>query len=124
MYTSSVDDSFWDFRLTLTSPFLTKRVTINAHTDLDEPRDTSATLSKYNLPGVEYTSTRKLQVDAPYVGIIDCSSKSSASLVESMIVQGYSAEQAIDTQKAIRAYGLNALNANGITTLSTNAYEA
>ena len=124
MYISSTGDSFWDFRLNLTSPFYNKKVTINAHTDLDEPCETSATLSKYNLPGVEYTSTRKLRVDAPYVGVLDCSSKSSANIIESMIVQGYTAEQALDTQKAVRAYGLNALNANGISTLSTNAYEA
>ncbi len=123
MILSQVGANSEDFRAVLTSPFLIKKVTINSHDTFNQPQPTEETFSRGDLPGVEYVNTNRLQIKRVNVGVIDYS-KSSAGLVKDMIQNGYSAENAIDMQKAVRAYGLNAINtAGGVSTISNNVYE-
>ncbi len=113
-----------EFRVVLTSPFLIKKVTINAHTPYDNIKnEPSEIYSREDLPAAEYVSTNKLRIKDQMVGVLDFS-ESSAEIVKDMINKGYSAENAIDFQKAVRAYGFNALSSHGgVSTISNNIVE-
>ena len=108
---------------TLTSPFLVKKVTINSHTPYDTPKAEPEAYSRGSFPQIKSTSTARLHPKSYNVGVIDFSKK-SADIVKEMISDGYTAVNAIDMQKAVTAYGLNALNASGVSLLSNNVYEA
>ena len=118
----SVSES--EFRAVLTSPFLIKKVTINAHTPYDDiKKEALEAYSREDLPAAEYVSTNKLRIKDQMVGVLDFS-EHSADIVKDMINKGYSAENAIDFQKAVRAYGLNAINTHGgISSISNNLIE-
>ena len=113
-----------EFHAVLTSPFLIKKVTINAHTPYDDIKQESSEIySRGDLPGAEYVSTNKLRIKDQMVGVLDFS-EPSAEIVKDMISKGYSAENAIDFQKAVRAYGLNAINSHGgVSVISNNIVE-
>lgn len=123
MSVSQIDYSNSSNTAILTSPFLTKKVTINSYTPYNAAPATTKSYSKSSFPQIQSTSSSKLQIKSYNVGAIGLT-KSSASIVKSMITNGYSATNALDTQKAIRAYGLNAINtAGGVSTLNNNIYE-
>ena len=127
MSISPVSISEAEFRATLTSPFLVKKVTINAHTPYDNVEnnnnDIEEIYSRADFPGAKAVSTYRLRVHHRNVGVLDFS-ENSAELVKDMISKGYSAENAIDFQKAIRAYGLNAINSSGgVNTINNNIVE-
>ena len=125
MSITPVSTSEAEFRAILTSPFLLKKVTINAHTPYDAPKQVEAdeVYSRSDLPSAEAVSTHRLRLRNYNVGVLDLS-KSSAEVVKEMISEGYSAENAIDFQKAIRAYGLNAVNTcGGVNAISSSAVE-
>ena len=119
MTISPVGISEADFRAILTSPFLIKEVSINSHTPYDEPNVEQKTFSKDDLPGPDAVYTGRLKVHPPNVGVIDYSKK-SADIVKEMINDGYSATNAIDFQKAIKAYGFNAINSSGVANISNS----
>lgn len=123
MTVSQINSSYGGYYDTLTSPFLIKRVYVNAYTPYNEAQPTEETFSRGDFPRIKDTSGRKLAIKSHNVGIINLS-KSSADVVKNMITDGYSATNALDISKAVNAYGMNALNASGVTTLSTNSYEA
>ena len=102
MSITPVSTSEAEFRAILTSPFLLKKVTINAHTPYDAPKQVEAdeVYSRSDLPSAEAVSTHRLRLRNYNVGVLDLS-KSSAEVVKEMISEGYSAENAIDFQKAI-----------------------
>lgn len=123
MSVSQIDYSSSSNNAILTSPFLTKKVTINSYTPYNTATATTKSFSKYNFPQVQSTSSSKLQIKSYNIGTIGLT-KSSANIVKNMITNGYSATNALDTQKAIRAYGLNAINTTGgVSTLSSSIYE-
>ena len=109
--------------LSLTSPFLLKKVAINSHTPYDGPKYEDESISRWDFPQVKSTYSRKLHLKSYNVGVINLSD-SSADLVKNMIADGYEAKNALDIDKAVRAYGLNALGASGMSSLSNNVYEA
>ena len=123
MTVSQIGYSNDDFYATLSSPFLSKKVSINSHTPYDTASVVKGSFSKYSFPQIQSTSSSKLQIKTYNVGAIGLS-KSSANIVKNMITNGYSATNALDIQKAVRAYGLNAINtAGGVATISNNIYE-
>ena len=112
-----------EFRAVLTSPFLIKKVTINSHDLFNPPQPAEETFSRGDFGGIKSVRSTKLQLKQHNVGVLDYS-KSSANIVKQMIQDGYSADNAIDMQRAVKAYGLNAINANGgVSTISNNFYE-
>lgn len=123
MIISQAGANLEEFRATLTSPFLVKKVTINSYDTYNQPQPTEETFSRGDFPRMQSTYSARLHVKRHNVGVINLS-ESSADVVKEMISNGYSAENAIDMQKAVTAYGLNALNSNGVTSLSNNVYEA
>ena len=122
MNLSQVNTSSTEYYDVLTSPFIVKKVTINARTPYDEPRVEPEYFTKDYFPTIERVGN-KLALKDYNVGVLDLS-KASAEIVTNMINQGYSTKYALDTQKAIKAYGLNALNSvKGIYAIE-NSYEA
>ena len=112
-----------EFRATLTSPFLVKKVTINSYDSYNQPQPTEETFSRGDFPGIKSTHSYKLEIRDYNVGVLDLS-KSSASIVKDIISNGCNAMDAYDTQQAVRDYGLNAVNtAGGVATISNNVYE-
>ena len=112
-----------DFHATLTSPFLVKKVTLRSNDMFNPPKPSTETYSRGDFPKIKSTHSYKLELKQHNVGVLDLS-KSSANIVKEMIKDGYSAINAFDTQKAVRAYGLNAINtAGGVTSITNNEYE-
>lgn len=112
-----------EFRAVLSSPFLAKKVTINSYTPLNPAKPAEEVFSQDDFPKAKIVSTSKLALRDFNVGILDYS-KNAENIMRKMIQNGYSAENALDIQKAVRAYGLNALNTiNGISTINSQEYE-
>lgn len=123
MTISQVTYNSEDFYAVLSSPFLTKKVTINAYTLYNQAKPATESFSRDFFPEIESTYCPKLQIKQFNVGILDLS-ENSANIVKNMITQGYSTKNALDTQKAIRAYGLNAMSKiSNITKLNNTAYQ-
>lgn len=123
MTISSINNSAIGYYDTLTSPFLSKMVSINAYTPYDRNIPKIENFSKNYFPTIKSTTSTKLMIKKYNVGVIDGKTSSSASLVKNMIQNGYSVKNALDINKAVTAYGLNTLKSNGINILSTNEYE-
>ena len=112
-----------EFRAILTSPFYVKKVSMNSYDAFKKPQATNETFSRGDLPGAKAVNTHRLQIKTYNVGAINLS-KSSTGLVKDLIQKGYSSKNALDMQKAVRAYGLNAINtAGGVQTINNNMYE-
>ena len=123
MIISQPGSTLEEFRAVLTSPFLVKKVTINSHDMFNPPKPAEETYSKSDFPKMKSTYAPKLKLKDYNVGIIDYS-KDSADIVKNMIQDGYSTKHALDVQKAIKAYGLNAINtAGGVYNISTTVEE-
>ena len=116
---NSYDTGYYD---SLTSPFIVKRVYINSDNPYEDPDYVPESYSRGHFGGIKSTTSTKLMVKTHNVGAINLKS-SSANIVKEMISDGYSAKNAIDMQKAVNAYGLNALSSSGVYTLSENIYE-
>lgn len=122
MTVSSINSYNTEFYDSLTSPFTVKRVYVNSNTPYEEPDYVPASFSRYHFGSIKSTTSAKLMLKTHNVGVINLQS-SSANIVKNMISDGYSAKNAIDMQKAVNAYGFNALNSSGVSTLSSNIYE-
>ena len=135
----------------LSSPFIPKNITLNAHTPYDKEEDAEAvSLGNYlesrpniklvsgampkEITGVGYTKNGyKLQTDdkqdedkfppEPGVSGFSASKLSSKDIVSGAIKKGYTAEQAATITKAKKAYENSYLSTrNPIKTLSTRSY--
>ena len=123
MTVSQIGYSNEDFYAVLSSPFITKKVSINSYTQYNKAKPATESFSRNFFPEIESTYCPKLQIKQFNVGILDLS-ENSANIVKNMITQGYSTKNALDTKKAIRAYGLNAMNRiSNITKLNNMAYQ-
>lgn len=123
MIISPAGSTLEEFRATLTSPFFHKKVTINSYDSFNQPKPTEETFSRGDFPKIKSTHSYKLELREHNVGVLDLS-KNSANIVKEMIQDGCRAMDAYNTQKAIRAYGLNAITTSGgVSTISNNAYE-
>ena len=113
MNISALNSSAVEFRDSLTSPFILKKVTINAHTPCDEvpvlPQE--ETLSRTDFYPRQYP-TSKLGIS---------SGLSNKELVQNSISGGLSATEAVQVYKAHRAYGMSSLgNQAGVSLLANN----
>jgi hypothetical protein len=123
MIISQTNTNIDDFRAILTSPFTIKKVSINSYTPFNPAEPLDKPVSQNDFPEVKTVNTSKLRLRDFNVGVLD-NSKNAEKIIRNMIQNGYSAKNALDIQKAVKAYGLNMLNsADGIETMNSLEYE-
>jgi len=115
---SSINTNSVGFYDSLTSPFLQKRVSINAYTPITpaEPTEESFSKSFFADKKQAYSSLQIQQGSVDYF--------SPKNMVEYSINAGYSPMEAVQIYKAQKAYGLASLGPKqGVYGISSSLYE-
>ena len=124
--------------LSLSSPFILKKVTINAHPSCEKIPDDPGVITKgefyskpnaYSKLGINQTSIalyENLEVDGtPEINYFNQSAIACSGTVEKYISNGYTPEEAVNIAKAQRSYGINeSFYKNGVYTISTSCVDA
>ena len=115
---SSINTQSMGFYDSLTSPFLQKKVSINAYTPLTPAEPTEETFSK------NFFANKKQAYSTLYVQNNTVNFMEPKNMVECSISSGYSPMEAIQIYKAHKAYGLSSLGQKqGVNGISSSLYE-
>ena len=124
--------------ISLSSPFIMKKVTINAHPSSEAENEKPAGVitkgtfyqkptiySKLNIVPNTISIFDNLEIDrTPDINNFSQSSVASSGSIESYICNGYTPEEAINIVQAKRSYGINeSFYRNGVYTLSTTCVD-
>lgn len=119
MNISATSNSYYDYEMVLTSPFLTKKVDINSTTPYDE-ESIEENFSRSHFPLLD-----KPQTDAPFLSydVKNIGYTKSSSNVSDLINGGLSPSEAVKVHKAQYAYGLNNIRTgDGVYKMNTQSY--
>lgn len=103
--------------------FFAPKVTINAHTPYDAPKETQDKFSRKDFYKTE-TKNPTLTVKTDDIKPIDAKSPSNSAIVKDMISKGYCANDAININRALNTYGLSTMYSNGAEIVNTTECEA
>lgn len=115
---SSVSTQSVGFYDSLTSPFLQKRVSINAYTPITPAEPTEEIFSK------DFFANKKKVYSNLYIQNNKVDLMDPKNMVEYSINSGYSPMEAVQIYKAHKAYGLSSLGPKqGVYGISSSIYE-
>ena len=117
MNPSAISSYNGDYYNTLTSPFISKKVSINAYTPIEPAKPATGSFSQADFQTKKITYS-KFNINVAKTGYI-----SSNKIIENSLKAGYSASEAIKMYKAHNAYGIVAINSSNSIARITTSYD-